>query len=59
MVARPWDDVALFSLAHAYEQRTRHRRPPPLFGPLSAAKRHSTQPPTQPLAEEEALADSG
>ena len=28
-LGRMWDDRRLLELAHAYEQATRHRRPPP------------------------------
>ncbi len=31
---RPWDDAGLLALAYAYEQGTRHRRPPDGFPPL-------------------------
>ncbi|MEZ5559223.1 MAG: amidase [Pseudomonadales bacterium] len=34
ILARPFDEPAIFRIAFAYEQRTRHRRPPPLFPPL-------------------------
>lgn len=34
LLGRPFDESALFRLAYAYEQRTRHRRPPPGFGAL-------------------------
>jgi Asp-tRNA(Asn)/Glu-tRNA(Gln) amidotransferase A subunit family amidase len=37
LLARPFDEHQLFRFAYAYEQATRHRRPPPGFGPLSAA----------------------
>jgi hypothetical protein len=30
-LARPFDEPGLLRAAHAYEQATRHRRPPPLF----------------------------
>ena len=30
-LARPFDDAQLFQYAYAYEQRTLHRKPPPLF----------------------------
>jgi Asp-tRNA(Asn)/Glu-tRNA(Gln) amidotransferase A subunit family amidase len=30
IVGRPWSDPLLISLAYAYEQATKHRRPPPL-----------------------------
>jgi len=33
-VGRPWSEGLLLSLGHAYEQATKHRRPPPLFPPL-------------------------
>lgn len=31
---RPWDEAALLRVAYAYEQATRHRRPPAAFGPV-------------------------
>jgi amidase len=34
-IARPFDEPLLFRIASAYETATRHRRPPPDFGPLS------------------------
>ena len=34
ILARPWDDGLLLRLAYAYEQGTRHRRPPEGFGEL-------------------------
>lgn len=34
-LARPYDEHKLFQYAYAYEQATRHRRPPPLFGRLN------------------------
>jgi amidase len=33
-LARPFDEGTLFRIAHAYEAATKHRRPPPDFGPL-------------------------
>jgi amidase len=33
-IARPFDEALLFRIASAYEAATRHRRPPPEFGPL-------------------------
>jgi Asp-tRNA(Asn)/Glu-tRNA(Gln) amidotransferase A subunit family amidase len=33
-VARPFDEPMLFRIASAYEASTKHRRPPPAFGPL-------------------------
>jgi Asp-tRNA(Asn)/Glu-tRNA(Gln) amidotransferase A subunit family amidase len=33
-VARPFDEPTLFKIASAYEAATRHRTPPPGFGPL-------------------------
>jgi Asp-tRNA(Asn)/Glu-tRNA(Gln) amidotransferase A subunit family amidase len=35
-IARPFDEPMLFRIASAYEAATRHRRPPPEFGPLPA-----------------------
>jgi Asp-tRNA(Asn)/Glu-tRNA(Gln) amidotransferase A subunit family amidase len=34
-IARPFDEPMLLRIASAYEAATRHRRPPPDFGPLS------------------------
>jgi Asp-tRNA(Asn)/Glu-tRNA(Gln) amidotransferase A subunit family amidase len=33
-IARPFDEALLLRIASAYETTTRHRRPPPDFGPL-------------------------
>ena len=33
-IARPFDEATLFRIASAFETATRHRRPPPDFGPL-------------------------
>jgi amidase len=33
-IARPFDEPTLFRIASAFEAATRHRRPPPEFGPL-------------------------
>jgi amidase len=33
-IARPFDEAMLLRIASAYETSTRHRRPPPDFGPL-------------------------
>jgi Asp-tRNA(Asn)/Glu-tRNA(Gln) amidotransferase A subunit family amidase len=33
LLGRPWDDAALLGLAYAFEQATRHRRPPRLGTP--------------------------
>lgn len=33
-VARPFDEATLFRVGSAYETATRHRRPPPGFGPV-------------------------
>jgi amidase len=33
-IARPFDEGLLFRIASAFETATRHRRPPPEFGPL-------------------------
>ena len=35
LLARPFDEHKLIQYAYAYEQATRHRRPPPAFGPLN------------------------
>jgi Asp-tRNA(Asn)/Glu-tRNA(Gln) amidotransferase A subunit family amidase len=37
LLARPFDEHKLFRYAYAYEQATRHRRPPAAFGRLPAA----------------------
>ncbi len=37
LLARPFDEHKLFQYAYAYEQATRHRRPPPAFGRLRSA----------------------
>ena len=34
-IARPFDEAMLFRIASAYEAATRHRKPPPDFGPLA------------------------
>jgi amidase len=34
LLGRPFSEPTLIKLGYAYEQATRHRRPPPLFGPL-------------------------
>jgi Asp-tRNA(Asn)/Glu-tRNA(Gln) amidotransferase A subunit family amidase len=34
-IARPFDEAMLFRIASAFEAATRHRRPPPDFGPLA------------------------
>jgi amidase len=33
-IARPFDEAMLFRIASAYETATRHRKPPPDFGPV-------------------------
>jgi len=33
-IARPFDEATLFRIASAFESASRHRRPPPDFGPL-------------------------
>jgi Asp-tRNA(Asn)/Glu-tRNA(Gln) amidotransferase A subunit family amidase len=38
MVAARYEDHQLFRFAYAYEQATRHRRPPPNFPPLSSPR---------------------
>jgi Asp-tRNA(Asn)/Glu-tRNA(Gln) amidotransferase A subunit family amidase len=35
LIARPFDEAMLFRAGAAYEAATRHRRPPPEFGPLA------------------------
>jgi hypothetical protein len=37
-LARPFDEPILFRIASAYEAATRHRTPPPDFGPLNPAR---------------------
>jgi Asp-tRNA(Asn)/Glu-tRNA(Gln) amidotransferase A subunit family amidase len=37
-LARPFDEPTLFKIAAAYEAVTRHRVPPPGFGPLTHRK---------------------
>ena len=37
LLARPFDEAKLFRYAYAYEQATRHRRPPSGFGALPSA----------------------
>jgi len=34
-IARPFDEAMLFRIASAFEAATRHRRPPPDFGPVA------------------------
>ena len=34
-IARPFDETLLIRIASAYEAETRHRRPPPEFGPVA------------------------
>jgi Asp-tRNA(Asn)/Glu-tRNA(Gln) amidotransferase A subunit family amidase len=36
-LARPFDEALLIRVASAYEAATRHRRPPPEFGPVQRA----------------------
>ena len=38
ILARPYAEGVLFRLAYAYEQATRHRRPPPGFGALKSGR---------------------
>src|SRR5262245_15658835 len=38
LMARPFAEPALFRLAYAYEQGTKHRRPPPLTPPASTPR---------------------
>ena len=33
-IARPFNEAMLFRIASAFEAATRHRKPPPEFGPL-------------------------
>jgi amidase len=33
-IARPFDEAMLFRIASAFERATRHRKPPPDFGPV-------------------------
>jgi Asp-tRNA(Asn)/Glu-tRNA(Gln) amidotransferase A subunit family amidase len=37
-LARPFDEATLFEIASAFENLTRHRRSPPDFGPIDAAR---------------------
>ncbi len=37
ILARPFDEGTIFKVAHAYEQATRHRRPPERFPPLGTS----------------------
>jgi Asp-tRNA(Asn)/Glu-tRNA(Gln) amidotransferase A subunit family amidase len=37
-LARPFDEITLFKIAGAYEAATRHRQPPPGFGPVSGGR---------------------
>jgi amidase len=41
---KPWDEVTLIRLAYAYEQATKHRRPPSSTPPISAAPRTASAP---------------
>ena len=41
LLARPWDDGLLIQYAYAYEQATRHRRPPAGFEELAPAPRRA------------------
>jgi Asp-tRNA(Asn)/Glu-tRNA(Gln) amidotransferase A subunit family amidase len=34
-IARPFDEPTLFRIASAYEAKTKHRQPPPEFGPVA------------------------
>ena len=34
LLGRPFSEPTLIKLGYAYEQATRHRKPPTLFGPL-------------------------
>jgi len=37
-IARPFDEAMLFRIASAFEAATRHRRPPPDFGPVAGER---------------------
>jgi Asp-tRNA(Asn)/Glu-tRNA(Gln) amidotransferase A subunit family amidase len=37
-LARPFEEATLFEIASAFESLTRHRRPPPGFGPVDAPR---------------------
>jgi amidase len=37
-LARPFEEATLFEIASAFESLTRHRRPPPAFGPIDAPR---------------------
>lgn len=39
ILGRRWDEAKIIQYAYAYEQATRHRRPPPTVPPLTAAYR--------------------
>ena len=38
LIARPFDEALLLRVGAAYESATRHRRPPPGFGPVAGAE---------------------
>ena len=38
LLGEPWSEPALLGMAYAYEQASRHRRPPPTTPPLGAAR---------------------
>ena len=47
-LGRPFSEHVLFEIASAYEARTRHRRPPPGFGPLDDAGKPPWKPKAKP-----------
>ena len=55
LMSRPWTEQALLAMAYAFEQATRHRRPPRLSdtpaGPQPGSRASGAQPP-DPQAEE-------
>jgi Asp-tRNA(Asn)/Glu-tRNA(Gln) amidotransferase A subunit family amidase len=40
LLGRLWSEPLLISMAYAYEQATKHRKPPAGFGPLPAGAVH-------------------
>jgi Asp-tRNA(Asn)/Glu-tRNA(Gln) amidotransferase A subunit family amidase len=44
LMGKPWGEPTLIRLAYAYEQRTRHRRPPDATPPLEGGKSRSFAP---------------
>lgn len=50
LLARPWDEANLLKFAYAYEQHTRHRRPPKL-SPVAAVTMPMPAAPSGKAAE--------